>query len=132
MLLRSIRSQLLGLVIATVVPFTALIGAGLWNEWQSDQAAAIQRATSEARLLAAQVDDYIGNLDNLLTGLSRAVSPNPADTSENDALLQRVRSELPDVISNILVFALDGTNIGTSSVGPRSPKIGDREFFRQI
>src|ERR1700704_4086570 len=86
MLLRSIRSQLLGLVLATVIPFTALIGAGLWNEWQSDQAAAIARATNEARLLAAQVDDYIGNLDNLLTGLSRAVSANPADTRQNDAL----------------------------------------------
>ncbi|MEA2948508.1 MAG: hypothetical protein QOI40_3838, partial [Alphaproteobacteria bacterium] len=91
MLLRSIRSQLLGLVLATVVPFTALIGAGLWNEWQSDQAAAIARATNEARLLAAQVDDYIGNLDNLLTGLSRAVSANPADTRQNDALLRGVR-----------------------------------------
>src|SRR5947207_7287675 len=92
MLLRSIRSQLLGLVLATVVPFTALIGAGLWNQWQNDQAAAIQRATNEARLLAAQVDDYIGNLDNLLNGLSRAVSPSAADTLQNDALLQRVRS----------------------------------------
>src|SRR5262249_42048909 len=66
MLLRSIRSQLLGLVVATVVPFTALIGAGLWSQWRSDQAAAIQRASDEARLLAAQVDDHIGNLANLL------------------------------------------------------------------
>src|SRR5882672_9821392 len=132
MLLRSIRSQLLGLVIATVVPFTALIGAGLWNEWQSDQAAAIQRATNEARLLAAQVDDYIGNLDNLLTGLSRAVSADPADVRQNDALLRGVRRELPGLISNILVFALDGSNIGTSSDGSRSSNINDRAFFRQI
>src|ERR1700738_3624860 len=88
MLLRSIRSQLLGLVLATVVPFTALIGVGLWNQWQNDQAAAIQRATNEARLLAAQVDDYVGNLDNLLTGLSRAVSPNPAYTKRNDIRLR--------------------------------------------
>ena len=132
MLLRSIRSQLLGLVLATVIPFTALIGAGLWNEWQSDQAAAIARATNEARLLAAQVDDYIGNLDNLLTGLSRAVSANPADTRQNDALLRGVRRELPGLISNLLVFALDGSNIGTSSDGPRSTNIGDRTFFRQI
>ena len=64
MLLRSIRSQLLGLVLATVVPFTALIAVGLWNQWQRDQAAAIQRASDEARLIAAQVDDHIGNLEN--------------------------------------------------------------------
>src|SRR4030081_2282592 len=79
MLLRSIRSQLLGLVLATVVPFTALIGVGLWNQWQNDHAAAIQRARDEARLLAAQVDDHVGNLQNLLTGLTGAVTTNPAD-----------------------------------------------------
>jgi hypothetical protein len=55
MLLRSIRSQLLGLVLATVVPFTALIAIGLWSQWQRDQAAAIQRASDEARLLAMTI-----------------------------------------------------------------------------
>jgi hypothetical protein len=41
MRLSSIRTRLLGLVIATVIPFTALIGAGLWNQWRIDQASAI-------------------------------------------------------------------------------------------
>src|SRR5215470_54421 len=98
MLLRSIRSRLLGLVLAAVVPFTALIGAGLWNQWRSDQAAAIERATDEARLLAAEVDDDLANLDNLLIGLSRAVSLNPADAEANDALLAQLRTELPDYV----------------------------------
>jgi hypothetical protein len=35
-MLRGIRTRLLGLVVATVVPFTALIGGGLWNQWFSD------------------------------------------------------------------------------------------------
>jgi diguanylate cyclase (GGDEF)-like protein/PAS domain S-box-containing protein len=130
--LRSIRSRLLGLVLATVVPFTALIGAGLWGQWRGDQAAALERATSEARLLAAQVDDYLGNLDNLLIGLSRAVSPDPADTRKNDALLNRVRNELPDLINNVLVFSLDGENIGTTSNGLRSINVRDRSFFQEI
>src|SRR5262249_30081252 len=131
MLLGSIRSRLLGLVLATVIPFTALIGVGLWRQWQSDQATAARRALNDAQLLAAQVDDYIGNLDNLLNGLSQAVSPDPADIASNDAKLQQVRRELPGLISNVLVFALDGTNIGASSDGLR-PYAGDREFFRQI
>src|SRR5262249_19464136 len=115
MLLGSIRSQLLGLVLATVIPFTALIGAGLWRQWQSDQTPATRPALSDAQLLAAQVDDYIGNLDNLLNGLSRGVSSDPADIKKNDAMLQQVRRELPGLISNVLVFALDGSNIGASS-----------------
>jgi diguanylate cyclase (GGDEF)-like protein/PAS domain S-box-containing protein len=112
--LRSIRSRLLALVVATVVPFTTLIGAGLWSQWQSDQASAIAQAINEARMLAAQIDDHIGNLENLLTGLSEAVSTNPQDREANDILLRRVRSRLPSYVAQISAYSLDGTNIGSS------------------
>src|SRR4030088_56784 len=68
--LRSIRSRLLALVAATVVPFTVLIVARLWTRWQNEHGLAIRQAINEARLLAAQIDDHIGNLENLLIGLS--------------------------------------------------------------
>src|SRR5437868_5387936 len=111
MLLRSIRSRLLGLVLATVLPFACLIGFGLWNQWRIAYATATQRAVDEARLLAAQVDDHIGNLENLLAGLSRAVSTDPADVALNDKLLRDVKAELPAFVANIRVFLPDGTNI---------------------
>jgi hypothetical protein len=74
MLLRTIRSRLLGLVVAAVFPFFAVICIGLWSQLRDDQNQALERALDEARLLAIQVDDHIGSLENLLTGLSRAVS----------------------------------------------------------
>ncbi|HEY6258935.1 MAG TPA: EAL domain-containing protein [Xanthobacteraceae bacterium] len=114
MLLRSIRSRLLALVVATVIPFAVLMGAGLWSQWQSDQAAAIQQNINEARLLAGQIDDHIGNLENLLTGLSEAVSTNPQNTESNDALLRRVRSQLPPYIAQVSVYSPDGVSIGSS------------------
>jgi diguanylate cyclase (GGDEF)-like protein/PAS domain S-box-containing protein len=133
MLLHGIRSRLLGLVLATVVPFMALIGAGLWSQWQEQQAAAIERATNEARLLAAQVDDHIGNLENLMIGLGEAVSTNPADALANDALLRRVKAELPDFISTILLFSLDGANIGASwAAGRGRVNASSRDHFRQV
>ena len=46
MLLSSIRSRLIGLVVASVVPFTALIGVGLWNQWRTDQKNAVEVAPS--------------------------------------------------------------------------------------
>jgi diguanylate cyclase (GGDEF)-like protein/PAS domain S-box-containing protein len=113
--LRGIRSRLWGLVIATIIPFTVLIGAGIGIRWRSDQATAIAQAISEARLLASQIDDHIGNLENLLTGLREAVSTDPRDVAANDALLRRVKGGLPDFYSHIALFAPDGTNIGTSS-----------------
>jgi len=90
MLLRGIRSHLLGLVLATVVPFTALVGVGLWNQWQHDQARAIEGAINEARLLAAQVDDHIGELELFLSGLTRAVSASIADAAANYDLTDRL------------------------------------------
>jgi diguanylate cyclase (GGDEF)-like protein/PAS domain S-box-containing protein len=132
-MLRDIRSRLLALVLATVVPFVALIGAGLWIQWRSEHDAALQRAQAEARLLAAQLDDHIGNLDNLLVGLSQAVSFDPADLAANDALLARTKAQLPGFISNILLFAPDGSNLGLSwhEDGPRM-NARDRLYFRRV
>jgi cytochrome c-type biogenesis protein CcmH/NrfG len=113
MLLRSIRSRLLVLVLATVVPFVALVGAGLWSQWRDDQAAAIERALNEARLLAAQLDDHINNLENLMVGLSRAVSTDPADTSANVTLLRQIKTKMPDFVGNIVLYSLDGYGIAS-------------------
>src|SRR5262249_18531074 len=113
------------------VPFAALIGVGLWNQWRTDQKAALERALNEARLIASDVDDHIGNLKNLLAGLSVAVSWDPKDSDANDRLLRKARAELPPYIANLNVFALDGSNIGTSSNVSRF-HAGDRDFFLQI
>ena len=63
MLPGGIRRNLLVLVLAAVAPFLALIGLGLWSQWQNTEAAAKERAINHARVLAAQVDDHIGNLE---------------------------------------------------------------------
>jgi diguanylate cyclase (GGDEF)-like protein/PAS domain S-box-containing protein len=133
-MLGGIRARLLGLVIATVVPFTALIGVGLWSQWTLDEAGALRSALGEARRVAMHVDDEVGNLENLLEGLRWAVSVDPADRSKNDDLLQRVKARLPSYISNILVVSLDGTNIGTSMTGPSEVRtyVGDRDYFKDI
>src|SRR5258706_14315998 len=102
---RSIRSQMLGLVLSGVVPFITLIGIGLWSQWQDDQNSAIRRALNEAQLLAAQVDDHIGNLENLVAGLSLAVSTNPADMNANDVLLRQAKAQIPKCCRDILLFS---------------------------
>src|SRR5260370_10827941 len=107
-MLRGIRARLLGLVIATVVPFAALVGSGLWTQWQGDHAQAFRSALIEARLLATRVDDQIGDLDSLLLGLSQAVSTNPDGIQANDTLLRRTKAELPDYIVSLLLSGTDG------------------------
>ncbi len=133
MLLRSIRSRFLGLVLATVIPLVAVICGGLWNQLRGDQNEAMERVLDEARLLAAQVDDHIGNLENLLLGVSQAVSPRLADTNANDALLRQIKQDLPDYIANILLFAPDGSKIGSSfDADVKRFYAGDRSYFQQV
>ncbi|HEY6258144.1 MAG TPA: EAL domain-containing protein [Xanthobacteraceae bacterium] len=131
-LLYSIRSRLLGLALAAVLPLAALMAAALWIQWQSDRDAATEHAINEARLLAVQVDDHISDMESLLSALGQAVSYDPADRQENDVLLQKVKRELPNIDSHILLFDLEGNNIGTSQDPdyPR-PNAHDRVYFRE-
>jgi diguanylate cyclase (GGDEF)-like protein/PAS domain S-box-containing protein len=131
-ILCSIRSRLLGLAFAAVIPLAALMMAALWVQWRSDRTAAAEHAISEARLLAAQVDDHISAIENLLSVLGQAVSFNPADRSANDALLRKVKSELPNGNSHILLFDLEGNNIGTSQDPDYPPpNARDRAYFHE-
>jgi diguanylate cyclase (GGDEF)-like protein/PAS domain S-box-containing protein len=115
-----------------VIPLAVIMTAALWSQWRSDRAAAAEHAVNEARLLAAQVDDHISATENLLSVLGQVVSFDPADRSANDTLLRKVKSELPDSSSHILLFDLEGINIGTSQDPdyPR-PNARDRSYFRE-
>jgi diguanylate cyclase (GGDEF)-like protein/PAS domain S-box-containing protein len=124
-----IRSQLLGLVAAAAVPFLILIGVALWSQYRTVQTESLERAYSEARVVAAQIDDHLGNLENLALGLSRAIGATPADIPANDALLSGLKAQLPSFISDIAVISPEGENIGSAS-GARY-NIGDRDYFRQ-
>jgi hypothetical protein len=123
----SIRPQLLGLVAAAAVPFLILISVGLWNQSRTQQVQALQRAHAEARVIAARVDDHLGNLENLMAGLALAVSTKPSDVEANDALLGRLRPDLPRYIATVFLAALDGENIG--NVSGRRYNIRDRDYF---
>jgi diguanylate cyclase (GGDEF)-like protein len=129
----SIRSRLLGLALAAVIPLAALMAGALWIQWQNDRAAAAEHAVNEARLLAAQVDDHIGDIESLLSVLGQSVSYDPEDFRENDILLQKVRRELlSNVDSHILVFDTEGNNIGTSQEpGYPRPNAHDRRYFHE-
>lgn len=132
-MLFGIRARLLGLVAATVLPFMALIGAGLWGQWQSDQEQALRTALGHAQVAAAHVDDVLGNFENLLIGLSEALSVDAADAAANDATLRRAKSQLPTYVSNLLIFSVDGFPIGSSSTAAeRTFYAGDRDYFVQV
>src|SRR5262249_21726208 len=95
MLLRSIRSQLLGLVAATVVRSRTLSGPGRGSQARPDRAGAINRAGDGALMIVAKADDHMGTLPTFLIAFPRPVPPDPADVAANDAMLRRVKADLP-------------------------------------
>lgn len=130
--LYGIRSRLLGLALAAALPLAVVTMGALWLQWQSDRAAVAEQAVNEARLLAAQVDDHLSDIESLLSVLGQAVSWNAADRDANDALLRKVKGELSNLDSHIFVFDVDGSNIGTSA-DPDSPRpnASNRAYFRE-
>src|SRR2546429_7574479 len=100
-MLGGIRTRLLGLVVAAVGPFTALVGGGLFSQWKGDQAQAFKSALDEARLLAVQVDDEVGNLELLLAGPGPGRSHPVGKTPNHKAIFRFVRGERPGYSSQI-------------------------------
>lgn len=115
---------------AIVLPSVLLIGIGWWGRSRAEDTGARLRALTAARSVAAQIDAHFGDLESLLDRLSVAVSTNPDDVDANDALLRRVKSELPNTVANIFLLSLDGRTIG-SAVG-RHVAAGDREYFQKV
>ena len=119
-------------MVTTVCPFLVVICGGLWLQLRQDQANALDDALDQAQLFAAQVDEHIGNLEHLMMGLSRAVSTRFADTSANDALLRQAKKEMPDFISEIFLFAPDGSIIGVSWNENIRNNVSERAFRRVL
>jgi signal transduction histidine kinase/DNA-binding response OmpR family regulator len=110
----SIRTRLIVLVSAAVLP-VLLVAAGFgWEGVKNDYAKARLAATSAAQIAAARIDNHINDMNSMLMVLGRTNSFDPADTEKNDALLRVIKADLPDYMNNIMVFDLSGRNIGTS------------------
>jgi hypothetical protein len=128
-MLVNVRSKSVVVGAVAVISGAILLGIGLHVLFRSNQAEGRHRVLNDAQLVAAKIDMYFGALENLLTGLSMAISTNPSDVDANDAILRRLKSELPSSIANIFILSRDGRNIG-NAVGQHA-SAGDREYFQK-
>jgi diguanylate cyclase (GGDEF)-like protein/PAS domain S-box-containing protein len=133
MLFSSLRLRIVGVAVATLAPCLLLVGIGLWKNYTNDQETAAERVRFHAHLLATRLDDRVATIDALLAGIARAVSTSAADGDANDKLLRQVILELPPYVGNVKVFALDGSDIGTSAgIARRDLNAHDRTYFQRI
>ena len=127
---KGILPRILGLAVVAVLPLATHNAGMLWGQWQQDRASAFNNVRTEARYVAAIVDDELGNLVSVLSALLPVVSTDFQYQELNDAKLRRIKDELPPYVGNILLFDADGHTIGTSEeVSAARIFVGDRDFF---
>jgi signal transduction histidine kinase/DNA-binding response OmpR family regulator len=129
----SIRTRLIVLVLAALLPVLLVAGWFFWVDKESDYAKSRIAAASAAYLAAERIDNHLKDVNFLLLAFGRMLSFDPADSEKNDAVLRAVKADLPDYMNNILVFDLKGSNIGMSQwpLGDRSAIFsGDRSYFK--
>jgi hypothetical protein len=81
-----VRGRLVLLVLALGLPFLAYVAYSALEPVAREREVAKERSLAFARITAARLDDYVGDLNQLLATLSYTVSTAPAVTSELSAL----------------------------------------------
>ena len=128
----SIGLRLALLALAIGLPFIVYVGFSAVRQAGAEREEAQQRTLALARLFAARVDDYVGDMVSALALVGHGAAIDPASTGANDAFLQRIRGDLPPSVYNAAVWTVDGRNVGAldRSHAKDTASIADRGFFR--
>jgi two-component system cell cycle sensor histidine kinase/response regulator CckA len=113
-----LRTRLMALVLAAVIPFVFLIGMVARQHRFNERANAEQTALDHASAIADRLDSRFGSIETVLLTLAHSVSPNPADSLRNDKLLREVAKELPRDFAHFAAITSRGRAIGTSDILP--------------
>ena len=129
-----IRERLVLLVLAMLLPWIALFATTYASYRRDHNHDTRTRLTGLAAQVGARVDDQLGTIEGLLVAVGEATSTDTAAIASNDALLRRIRGELPPYVTNFALWTGDGRNIGSSSDDPskaRSMEVTAHRFFRE-
>src|SRR6185437_14336009 len=120
------------LALALGLPFMLYVGGNAARQASIERREAKEHTLSLARLFAARVDDYVGDMVSALALVGHGAEMNSSRVAANDAFLQRIRGDLPRSVNNVGIWTIDGRNIGAlDREHVRSDaNIADRSYFR--
>lgn len=127
-----IRGRLVLLVLGLGVPFLGYIVYNAAEQLARERVVAKERSLAFARIVAARIDDYVGDVNQLLATLSYTVPAAPGSAADNDALLRRLGPNLPSHVNNVAVWDAAGNNVGSLDPVLRAHpfSVADRSYFR--
>src|ERR1041385_1005625 len=126
-----IRGRLVLLVLALGLPFLGYVAISAAEQVARERDVAKERSLAIARIVAAWLDDYVGDVNQLLATLS-AVAPTARESvAENDALLRGLGPNLPSHVNNLAIWDVNGDNVGTLDPALRVHpfSVADRRYF---
>ena len=120
------------LALALGLPFVVYVGGNAARQAALERQEVKQRTLFLARLFAARIDDYVGDMQSALALVAHGVQADEASAAANDAFLQRIRADLPRAVANAAVWTIDGRNVGAlDHAGMRGGvRVADREYFK--
>ena len=127
-----IRGRLALLALALGVPIIGYIAFSASEQMTRERELAKERNLAFARMVAARLDDYVGDVNQILATLSHIVPATAEATASNDALLSELRPNLPSHVSNLAIWDGEGNNVGALDPVLRTHAftVADRTYFR--
>jgi diguanylate cyclase (GGDEF)-like protein/PAS domain S-box-containing protein len=129
----SIGLRLALLALALGLPFIAYVGGSAVRQASIARDYAQQRTLALAHVVAARVDDVVGDNLTVLALVRHGVALDASASRANDAFLAKLRPDLPRAVQNIGVWTLDGRNVGMlNRTGANAGlSIANRGYFRR-
>jgi diguanylate cyclase (GGDEF)-like protein/PAS domain S-box-containing protein len=127
-----IRGRLVLLVLGLGLPFLGYVVVSATEQVAREREVAKERSLAIARIVAARLDDYVGDVNQVLSTLSAVVPIARETAAENDALLRGLGANLPSHVNNLAIWDTGGENVGSIDPAVRVHpfSVGDRQYFR--
>jgi diguanylate cyclase (GGDEF)-like protein/PAS domain S-box-containing protein len=122
------------LALGLGLPFVVYVGGNAARQAAHEHDEVKQRSLALARLFAARVDDYVGDMAGAIALIRHGAALDANAMPVNDAFLRRIRDDLPRAVNNVGIWTLDGRNIGAlnrSAATPLQLTAGQLRHFEQ-
>ncbi len=117
---RSIFSQLVGLGLVLILPLTAFVGWGLYQQFQKDRDDALRDLTRLRQISEKQIQGYLDGAHGRLDRLSQRVAATQASRGEVEPLLREFAALNPEY-SNVALIDTNGIVQAAVTLRPANP-----------
>jgi PAS domain S-box-containing protein len=128
----TIRGRLQLLAAAMLLPYLLYAAYSVWDVHQRAVRGAIEQSDRDARRVARFLEVHVDRIGALL-GAADALAGGPyADPAEVEARLRRLGFEIPEAVSALALFSLDGRVRAATTWSPAEREridVSDRDYF---